>query len=74
MKMGIIQAITLAGLMTFVLSACVSSNETTSKSTGQPAAPWAQNLNEPPPSRPPAGDPTSRLKADVNAAREKASR
>ena len=70
MKMGI-EVTRSAGLIVLVLlvSACSSSDTTTSRS----GASWAQNLNEPPPSRQPAGSAASRLKADLNAAREKAS-
>ena len=67
-----IRVMTLAVPMILVLlvSACASSDPTTSR----PAAPWAQNLNEPPPSRQPASNSAAQLKSDLNAAREKASR
>jgi hypothetical protein len=70
---GGIEAMTWAGLMTlvFLVSACVSSDPTTSRSTVRSGALWAQDLNAPPPSREPASDSASRLKADLNAAREK---
>jgi hypothetical protein len=66
---------TLAGLMALfalIASACVSSDQ--SKSTVRSGAPWARDLNEPPPSREPTSDSASKLKADLNAAREKAGR
>jgi hypothetical protein len=73
MNMGI-QVMTWAGSMAFVgllVSACASSDRATSRST---AAPWAQNLNEPPPSREPTSDTAARLRLELDAAREGASR
>ncbi len=68
------QAMTWAVLLALVgavVSACVSSEQATSSSTVRSGAPWAQDLRVPPPSRKTADDP-SRIKAELNAARERA--
>jgi hypothetical protein len=52
-----IQAMTWVGMAILVgllLSGCANSDHATSNSTPRSAAPWAQNLSEPPPSREPA--------------------
>ena len=75
MNMGI-QAITWAGLMILVsslVSGCANSDQASPKSAARSGAPWTQDLNVPPPSREPADD-ASRIKADLNAAREKSGR
>ena len=72
-----IQVMTWAGPLTLVgllVSACVSSDQAPSKSTARSGASWAQDLNEPPPSREPVNGAASRINADLNAAREKAGR
>jgi hypothetical protein len=55
-----------------LVSACVNSDQTASRSTIRSGAPWARDLNEPPPSREPVD--AAALKADLNAARDKAAR
>jgi hypothetical protein len=70
-----IQVMTWAALLTLVglfVSACASSGHHTSPSATRSGAPWAQDLNEPPPRREPAN--AAQIKADLTAAREKASR
>jgi hypothetical protein len=70
-----IQAVTWAGSLTLVglvVSACAS--HPTSPSATRSGAPWAQDLNEPPPGRDSISEPVPRIKADLNAARDKASR
>ena len=66
----------MGGLLTLVglfASACASSGDHTSPSATRSGAPWAQDLNEPPPpSRESAN--AAQIKADLTAAREKASR
>ena len=75
MNMGI-QAMTWAGSMTlvgFLVSACASSDRATSSSTTRSGAPWAQNLNEPPPTREPAAVAPG-VREELKAARAGASR
>lgn len=62
----------LLALVGAVVSACVSSEQATSRSTVRSGAPWARDLNEPPPSREPVN--AAQIKADLNAARERALR
>jgi len=61
--------LTLFGLL---VSACESPNQT--RPTIRPSAPWARDLNEPPPRRELANEAVQGIKADLNAARERASR
>jgi hypothetical protein len=68
-----IQVMTWASSLTFVgflVSACANP---TSPSAIRSGAPWARDLNEPPPNRQPASEEVSRIKADLNAARARAS-
>jgi hypothetical protein len=77
MKMGIIQAVTWAGVMALcgaLVSACSSWDQATSRSTAPSGAPWARDLNEPPPRREPANAAASRIQEDLNGARERALR
>lgn len=75
-----IQVMTWAGSLTLVgvlVSACVNSDHARpTVRTGAPSgAPWARDLNEPPPNREPANKAeVPEIKADMNAARAKASR
>lgn len=71
-----IQAMTRALLVGLpgLLSACVSSDQVTSGSAVRSGAPWARDLNEPPPGRQPAETAIPGIKADLNAARAKAPR
>ncbi len=60
-------------LVGLFLSACANSDQAGSSSTARSAAPWAQNLNEPPPSREPASKAAAHLRAELNAARKRSS-
>lgn len=67
-------SLTLVGVL---VSACVNSDQArpAARSGASSGAPWARDLNEPPPNREPAnGAAVAGIKADLNAAREKASR
>jgi hypothetical protein len=59
-------------LVGLLVSGCVSSDPAASNSTTRSGAPWARDLNEPPPTREPVN--AAQLKADLNAARDKAGR
>ena len=61
-------------LISLLASACVSSDQVMSRETIRSGAPWAQDLNAPPPSREPANEAVERLRADLNTARGKAAR
>jgi hypothetical protein len=66
--------LTWVGLLTFlglVISACANRTPSSAIRTG---APWAQDLNAPPPGREPVNGEVPRIKADLNAARERQSR
>jgi hypothetical protein len=56
-----------------LVAACASAEHTRSSSAARSAAPWVQNLNEPPPSRQPA-DVAPGLREDSKSARERTSR
>ena len=70
---AVIPAVVLT-LISLLASACVSSDQVMSRATVRSGAPWAQDLNEPPPSREPANEAVERLRADLNTARGKAAR
>jgi hypothetical protein len=70
-----IQTVTRSGLLTLfglLVSACESSDH--ARPTLRSGASWARDLNEPPPRREPANQAVPRIKADLDAARERASR
>ena len=67
----VIHAMPSTGLMAvlgWTLCGCATSNQTPPAPTARSGAPWAQSLNEPPPSREFTNAP--RIAADLNAARE----
>jgi hypothetical protein len=73
----VIQTLIRAGpvaLVSSLVAACASSEHTTSSSAARTAQPWAQNLNEPPPSREPASSTAAAVQGDLNAARVRSSR
>jgi len=58
----------LMAVLGWILCGCATSNQAPPAPTARSGAPWAQSLNEPPPSR--EFTNASRIAADLNAARE----
>jgi hypothetical protein len=64
---ALVRAAGMLTLASLIVSACVSSDQTMSRSTG---APWVRDLNVAPPSREPVDAGTARLRGDLNASGE----